>query len=150
VTESTVLTTPQLSSRTLVDDRLWNRLVTRIVLENGMDHAYAERVMDQALGFLLLCAMDPTNNYRPSAMVDIGWHTFLLYTKDYAAFCQRVAGYFIHHVPDDEPTETSAESGPDTAGAMVAAGIFVDAELWATAAECGGHKCYTCTVDGRS
>jgi hypothetical protein len=150
VTESTVLSTPQLSSKNLVDDRLWNRLVARIVLENGMDHAYAERVMEQALGFLRLCAGNPTNKYRPSAMVDIGWHTFLLYTKDYAAFCQRVAGYFIHHVPDDEVTETPSGSEPDTAAAMAAAGILVDTELWATAAECGGHKCYTCTVDGRS
>ena len=33
------------------------------------------------------------------------WHTFLLFTHDYAAFCDRYIGYFLHHVPADEADE---------------------------------------------
>jgi hypothetical protein len=31
--------------------------------------------------------------------IDMMWHTFVLFTKDYAAFCEHYFGHFIHHVP---------------------------------------------------
>jgi hypothetical protein len=31
--------------------------------------------------------------------IDEMWHTFVLFTKDYAAFCERYFGHFVHHVP---------------------------------------------------
>lgn len=31
--------------------------------------------------------------------VDLMWHTFILFTHDYAEFCQRYCGTFVHHVP---------------------------------------------------
>ncbi|WP_214110362.1 hypothetical protein [Acrocarpospora catenulata] len=46
---------------------------------------------------------EPGVGLAPSERVDIGWHTFLMYTRDYAAFCQTVAGRIIHHQPDDDP-----------------------------------------------
>lgn len=39
------------------------------------------------------------------AMDDI-WHVFILHTKDYADFCQKYFGEFLHHVPNvvtDQP-----------------------------------------------
>lgn len=54
--------------------------------------------MDQALAFLIACANTP-RPLAPSAEVDLGWHTFLLYTNEYADFCERIAGRFIHHRP---------------------------------------------------
>jgi hypothetical protein len=27
------------------------------------------------------------------------WHCFILFTKDYADFCQKYFGYYIHHLP---------------------------------------------------
>jgi hypothetical protein len=35
-----------------------------------------------------------------SPIVDEVWHAFILFTKDYAAFCQDVFGRFIHHAPN--------------------------------------------------
>ena len=32
--------------------------------------------------------------------IDDMWHTFLLFTKDYAGFCQQYFGEFIHHLPN--------------------------------------------------
>lgn len=34
-----------------------------------------------------------------STQVDNLWHTFLLFTKEYQAFCNDMFGKFIHHVP---------------------------------------------------
>jgi hypothetical protein len=44
----------------------------------------------------------------PTPMIDKGWHEFILYTEDYAAFCQEYFGYFIHHRPH-RPGEMSEE-----------------------------------------
>lgn len=35
--------------------------------------------------------------------IDQMWHVFLLYTRDYAAFCQKYFGQFLHHQPDLVP-----------------------------------------------
>lgn len=32
--------------------------------------------------------------------IDNMWHGFILYTKDYTAFCHRYFGGYLHHVPD--------------------------------------------------
>jgi len=35
--------------------------------------------------------------------IDLMWHIFLLYTRDYADYCQRYFGEFLHHQPDLVP-----------------------------------------------
>ncbi len=35
----------------------------------------------------------------PSQVVDDLWHEFILYTKNYEAFCQHAFGRFMHHTP---------------------------------------------------
>lgn len=35
----------------------------------------------------------------PSRIADDLWHEFILYTKQYAAFCQQAFGEFFHHTP---------------------------------------------------
>lgn len=35
-----------------------------------------------------------------SPIVDEVWHAFILFTKDYAVFCEDVFGRFIHHAPN--------------------------------------------------
>lgn len=35
-----------------------------------------------------------------STEVDNLWHTFLLFTKEYQAFCNEMFGKFIHHCPE--------------------------------------------------
>jgi hypothetical protein len=140
-----------LAYRGMVEGQLWDRLVRRIVSEHGVELAYAERTMNEALGFLLLCAGDSTTAFSPSEAVDVGWHTFLMYTREYEEFCRRVADGFIHHspnddIPSDEPHEKCAV---DTVTAMRSRGLEVDEDLWLTSGECGGKKCYSCTGSQR-
>jgi hypothetical protein len=35
-----------------------------------------------------------------SPIVDEVWHAFILFTSDYAAFCDEVFGRFVHHAPN--------------------------------------------------
>jgi hypothetical protein len=35
----------------------------------------------------------------PSQVVDVAWHEFILFTKQYEVFCNRALGRFLHHTP---------------------------------------------------
>jgi hypothetical protein len=141
----------RLDNRDLVSARLWTLLVDRIVKEWRMSRPLAERVMDQALGYLRLCAAEPEVTFSPSPLVDIGWHVFILHTKAYADFCDQLAGRFIHHTPynDDEVNTAAADCGPcgpchanerglevgvnniaRTVAALRRLGVTVDEPLW--------------------
>src|SRR5215471_14681319 len=48
----------------------------------------------------------------PSQVVDVAWHEFILFTRDYQAFCQRGLGGFLHHVPAEAMhAPTDAQEG---------------------------------------
>ncbi|MCX4742797.1 glycine-rich domain-containing protein [Streptomyces antibioticus] len=130
------------TNKHLIDDQLWERLVNRIVKDEDMEHSLAERIMDQALGFLAVCATDKKADFRPSPLVDIGWHTFILYTKPYADFCERVAGWFIHHEPSDVPgVEYPKGDTASAIAAMKAHGLVIDEPLWANTGHCEAGCC---------
>jgi len=92
-------TTDRTGVRDLLPASLFDRLAARITIAEHVDHHEAELIMDDGLAFLRDCAVNPEQRLSPSPRADLGWHTFILFTKDYAEFCQRIAGRFIHHVP---------------------------------------------------
>ncbi|MFJ7213577.1 glycine-rich domain-containing protein [Amycolatopsis sp. NPDC098790] len=131
-----ITTSAHRTGRALVSDALFRRLTDRIVQAEGFDRDLADRIMDQALAFLVACVANVGDPLAPSELVDIGWHTFLLDTGEYAAFCDRVAGRFIHHVPNDD--EAAAEA-PDeilarSVTAMRTLGFHLDDALWPSSA----------------
>lgn len=118
--------------RDLVSAELFELLVNRVALDDGYDPDVAVRVVDQALAFLGACAVNRNCPLSPSGMVDSGWHAFLLHTRDYHAFGDRVAGCFIHHVPTGAPGSCveAAAAMRRSVLAIAAAGYLVDADLW--------------------
>ncbi|ABP52993.1 glycine-rich domain-containing protein [Salinispora tropica] len=130
----------------LVSPELFGRLTARIAKDHpDLPAGMPARILDQALAFLGAAAVT-TEPIGPSDLVDIGWHTFILYTRDYAEFCDRIAGRFIHHNPEDgsewptNPTDAPVPLSRAVA-AITTAGYQVDAALWrvnasATAADC--------------
>jgi hypothetical protein len=45
----------------------------------------------------------------PSQVVDVAWHEFILYTRNYQAFCRQALGRFLHHTPTEAmPDRTHA------------------------------------------
>ncbi|HYN38871.1 MAG TPA: hypothetical protein VES39_06450 [Rhodospirillales bacterium] len=48
----------------------------------------------------------------PSQAVDVAWHEFILFTREYAQFCKRALGRFLHHTPAEAmSTQTQATMG---------------------------------------
>jgi hypothetical protein len=41
--------------------------------------------------------------------IDWMWHTFLLFTRDYADFCAGRFGFFLHHAPNEAEGEAPAD-----------------------------------------
>jgi hypothetical protein len=127
--------TERTTGRSLISRELFDKLTHRIVTDDKLDRELAERIVDQSLAFLSACAVNTGAPLAPSELVDIGWHTFLLHTRDYATFCDRIAGRFLHHVPTD-PNDPNArgEAARDaltrTVASIDAAGFTVDAGLW--------------------
>lgn len=119
------------SNKELITPELWDRLVTRIERDDDVTHELAERIMDQALGYLKLASLRPGEGFSPSPLVDIGWHTFILYTRDYDRFCRELTGgQFIHHEPTDGEAPRPSASPSTTMIAMRDLGIAVDEPLW--------------------
>ncbi|GAA0648369.1 hypothetical protein GCM10010174_84740 [Kutzneria viridogrisea] len=135
--------------RSLITEELFSRLVARIVRDEGIEPVLATRILDQALAFLAAAARHAGEPLSPTALVDIGWHVLILHTKEYAELCQRVAGRFIHHVPDDGPGERGLIRDR-TLTAISAAGYAVDSELWTlSATDCGNcHEDGNCSASG--
>lgn len=104
--------------------------------------------MEQALSFLAACAVRPYARLAPSELVDIGWHTFILYTREYAEFCEQVASRFINHAPEDPSILAPAGSNAvATVAVMRELGLPVIADLWAHPTDCTGSgtgKCSQC------
>lgn len=103
--------TPSADPRGLIADELFDRLTAHIVHDHPeIDRPEAEQIVAETLAFLLACATASADRAGlvPTARTDIGWHAFILHTVDYIEFCDRVAGYYIQHVPT--PRENT-ESG---------------------------------------
>ncbi|MEY9997868.1 hypothetical protein ABIE67_010254 [Streptomyces sp. V4I8] len=128
----------------LVDPEVTGRLVRRITVDHpDVGEATARRIVGQAAAFVAASGPEPGRMLVPSRMVDIGWHAFILHTVDYAHFCQRVVGHFVHHVPTGEneaPEGGAAAARERTLAAITAAGYTVDEELWPDMADC--NQCH--------
>lgn len=112
------------------------RITRRMMKEHQFSEEVANAVLDETLVFLNACQMA---SISPSHLVDIGWHTFLLYTREYADYCQQAFGHFVHHNPTDREGEVGS-SLQYTLDFFTANGISFDAELWgAPKAGCVGH-----------
>ncbi|MFD3803582.1 glycine-rich domain-containing protein [Streptomyces sp. NPDC058619] len=125
--------------RDFVSPELFGRLAAFCADEYGLERVVADRVMDQAIAFVYVLGSQKAYDMAPSERVDPGWHSFMLHTQEYAAWCQERFGHFVHHAPNAKVR---------TRGLMVSvadrlrtAGFFVDARLWGTAAECNQPAC---------
>jgi hypothetical protein len=65
--------------------------------------------------YIALAALGYRGLAVPSQEVDDLWHSFLLFTREYAAFCRKTVGRFVHHSPS-----RSARKLPNTAGVVKA------------------------------
>ncbi len=80
----------------------YGQVVRRIAREHRTTRGRARRRFDEMVRYLDLCGESP-ETLAPSKKVDKAWHEFLLFTREYAAFCESRYGRFIHHEPHVKP-----------------------------------------------
>jgi len=71
-----------------------------------------EALFAEVKKYLVMCKAAPDvlwNVY--SARVDKVWHEFVLFTREYAGFCQRLFGRYLHHSPSNAPKPKGETSG---------------------------------------
>lgn len=48
----------------------------------------------------------------PSQVIDLAWHEFILFTREYEQFCKQGFGHFLHHTPAEAmKSATVAQEG---------------------------------------
>ena len=124
----------------LVDPKVTDRLARRITTDHPeISEATARRIVGQAAAFIAASGRFPGQSLSPSQLVDYGWHAFILHTVDYARFCERTVGGFVHHIPTDDGGETPGAARTTrerTLDAITATGYAIDEELWPDMADC--------------
>ena len=83
---------------------LFDKLIAR---HPGMEPRHASLVL-RGLRQYFLGYLNAQGKYvsMPSQAADDLWHEFILYTRDYSAFCDKAFGGYMHHTP-------AAVLGPD-------------------------------------
>lgn len=81
-------------------------LIHRLVEKMEWSQAEAGEVFEDMKRFLIICATRPDGPFAPTEKIDECWHHFILFTQEYASFCDRFFGRFLHHrprYPEDGP-----------------------------------------------
>jgi hypothetical protein len=75
--------------------------------------AEAEALFREAKRYLVMTQADDTRIWQMHSLrVDEAWHQFILFTAQYAEYCQRCFGRYIHHSPSNAPKVERAEELP--------------------------------------
>lgn len=74
----------------------------------GFSQAVAEDHRRELVRFLALCATARQygSSYGMMGAIDELWHMFIIFTREYARFCEGVAGRFLHHIPEPDGVAT--------------------------------------------
>lgn len=86
------------------------QVIRRYCLEQHAAPKEAKEVFREMLRWLYLCYRGANEGFACAmtpelAKIDEMWHTFVLFTPDYADFCERYFGFFLHHVPTDDAAD---------------------------------------------
>src|ERR1700733_11757711 len=76
-------------------------LVDRIQTEMNLPEDQPEALFRDMLRFLYICGTNQSKRhpFYPPVHIDEAWHAFLLFTREYEAFCRYHFGVFLHHSP---------------------------------------------------
>lgn len=79
-----------------------DEIIQRFARRNGVALEHAQALFEETKKFLVVAAANPGLNPSPGKELDEMWHHFILHTRDYAAYCSRYLGGFIHHQPSED------------------------------------------------
>ena len=99
--------------------------IERLKVKLGLSKDSAEELFYDMKQFLFLCGTRP-GICSPTDTIDAAWHEFILYTQDYASFCDEMFGRFIHHVPQTYLSKEHSTKGKTWRTFQIAQDIFGD------------------------
>ena len=121
-------------ARDMIPAPLFEKLAGYVAKQQEVTPVYASRMVEQMLIWLKAVAENPTVRLAMDETVDPAWHAFILHSEEYTAFCDRVFGRYLHHVPPGPSSSMPDEAINRTLPALHATGYAVDEEFWS------GHK----------
>ena len=129
--------------RYLLDDMFgeafWDEVIRRMVATTHNSWEDAERKLSNCLAYLVARSKmaDPNDDLVANLGPDEAWHVFLVFTKEYVAFCLAIAGMYLHHDPAGESALVNLpEATAMTVALFEEHGIPYDEKLWCD------HKLY--------
>ncbi len=93
----------------IIDDTDFSKVAKKVAHDHGFDERYVERGILALKQYYAIAVLDPLNMHAVSTEVDPFWHTHILFTEDYAEFCQKLVGTYVHHTPLDEDDSAEVE-----------------------------------------
>jgi hypothetical protein len=95
-------------------------VVDRFVEDHALPRDEAEDLFVETLRWLWLCRRAEQDPRAPKlfiddcmALLDEMWHTFLLFTREYAGYCDEYLGGFVHHEPTTSEEKARVEAERD-------------------------------------
>ena len=87
-------------------------ILARYQSEQGFSDAVVVDHHRELIRFMSLCAtgINEGKFYGMMGAIDELWHTFVIFTREYAQFCDKVAGQFMHHVPEVQKSGVSDDT----------------------------------------
>jgi hypothetical protein len=93
-------------------------LIERLEKKLKLSHDDASVLFNDLLRFLAMCGLRGdvymATPLVPPKAIDEAWHHFLLFTEEYATFCEEYFGGFLHHKPSTSRTELRGSKIPET------------------------------------
>lgn len=109
------------------------RIKAKLVHDSVCTQERADAIEVQYKHYLAVSMSNPGLPAPISVEVDQMWHQHILFTRDYAAMCDRVCGRFIHHKPcesDEEQVRLSKDYQANTLPLMRQMFGEVDPAFW--------------------
>lgn len=130
-------------------------LIGRLVDKKGLLRQEAENLYTDMLRFMFLCGT-VGKTLAPSERIDLAWHEFLLFTREYQRFCRSMFGFFVHHNPVESGKRPKPSEGSSVIKDTLAAGreafgdLSANWEFPGASAFCSGYNCAKCSTPSTS
>ncbi len=107
----------------------------------GWSLEFTKQAATEYKRYLTLCLENPDFPMVPSSFVDKFWHFHILDTQKYAADCNLIFGYFLHHFPyfgmrGEEDEKNLKQAWADSRALYVKRFGRIDDALWPASARC--------------
>lgn len=100
IADDVALTDEQLARLSGIEEYdLWF-VIERVEQKGGVAPHLVGQAVEEFRKYMALIALGHTEVGMTSPEVDEIWHNFILFTREYGEFCEKVCGRIIHHRPN--------------------------------------------------